>query len=186
MINRKLYVCLAGFVLLGFGNGVLAGPPSTGAYSTDTQQEFVQDQATESITTAQMIMCFMYNTRADLMVNAGQYIAFIDDAACDTSGRASASNSSNSSSSGATAYTRMSLISSKNTTTAPQIVKGHAESKEDDGSIIQIYIHTTASEGPSDSAPNGIMELNFTGVTSAGSKAFRGALGINCKRSNNK
>ncbi len=180
MFNRKLYVHLVGFVLLGFGLGsVIAAPPTTGAYSTDAQQEFVQDQATESITTAQMIMCFMYNTRADAMVNKGQYIAFIDENACDTSGRASASNSSNSSSSGATSYTRMSLVSSKNTSTADQIVKGHAESKEDDGSIMQIYIHTTASEGPSATAPNGIMTLNFTGLTSAGSKSFRGELGIN-------
>ncbi len=179
MLIRKLGIVLPGFLFLLFGNNVFSAPPTTGAYSTDSQQEFVQDQATESISTAQQIMCFMYNVRADLMVNAGQYIAFIDEAACNTSGRASASNSSNSSASGTTSYTRMSMLSTKATVAADQIVKGHAEIVEEDGAKQQVYIHTNSSEGPSATAPNGIMTLNFTGLNSAGNRVFRGELAVN-------
>ena len=112
------------------------------------------------------------------MVNAGKYIAFIDEDACDTSGRASASNSTNQNSSGATSYTRMSIDSVKPTASTPQTVKGHAESKEEDGSITKIYIHTEATESPSATAPNGIMTMNFVGIDTDGSRQFRGELGI--------
>ena len=177
-ISKRNTAWFLSLSLAFFVGTVQAGVPTSGAYAADTQQEFVQDQATESITTAQMIMCFMYNVRADLMVNAGKYIAFIDEDACDTSGRASASNSTNQNANGATSFTRMSIDSVKPTASKPQTVKGHAESKEEGGSITKIYIHSEATESPSPTAPNGIMTMNFTGIDTDGSRQFRGELGI--------
>ena len=67
--------------------GAYAAAPTTGAYGTDPQAQYVADQATDGISNANNILCYIANTRADAMVNLGQYIAFVDESKCDTSGR---------------------------------------------------------------------------------------------------
>ena len=88
MLLRILALSLFSFTLK-------AAIPTSGPFIEDTANEFVQDRATQAISTAQQIFCFMGNTRPDSQVNAGNYIAWIDEAKCDTSGRASATQSSN-------------------------------------------------------------------------------------------
>ena len=149
-----------------------AARPTSGAYATDSQQEYVNDLATEAIAQANSLLCYMANTRADSQVNAGIYVAFIDEAACDSSNRGSSSNSSNEGSSGSIQYTRMSLTSTRASNTANQIVKGHADVSSN-GTSVEIYVHASASEGPSATAPNGVLTMDFSGLV-GGTNVMRG------------
>lgn len=160
--------------LLAPASLALAAPPTSGAYVTDAQQEYVSDQVTEAISNANSILCYLANTRADAMVNQGRYVAFIDEARCDAGDRASASGSSNTSAAGATRYTRMSLTATRATNSSPQLVKGHVE-LGGDGPPVEAYVHVNASAAPSDSLPNGIMSMDYAGVWS-GQKLMRGRI----------
>jgi hypothetical protein len=151
-----------------------AARPTSGAYATDSQQEYVNDLATEAIAQANNILCYIANTRADSQVNAGTYVAFVDEAACDSSARGSSNNSSNEGSSGSIQYTRMSLTSTRASNTADQIVKGHADVSSN-GTSVAVYLYATASEGPSATAPNGVLTMDFSGLVGA-NNAMRGRI----------
>lgn len=143
----------------------IAARPTSGAYVTDPQSEYVNDLATEAISGADQILCFMSNTRADSQVNAGRYVALIDESACDTSGRASADNSNSSGgSSGSIKYTRMSLTSTRASNTSAQIVKGHAEVQS---GTVPVYFYASVSEAASATAPNGVLTFDFSGISNA-------------------
>ena len=105
MKNRYQIVVLAGY----FAFAASAAPPTTGAYVSDPQSEYVQDQTSEGINQANSILCYMANTRPDAMVNLGKYVAFIDESKCNSS-KADASSSSTEGGGSSTTYTRMSLI----------------------------------------------------------------------------
>lgn len=152
--------------------GAYAAAPTTGAYSTDPQAQYVADQATDGISNANNILCYIANTRADAMVNLGGYIAFVDESKCDTSGRSDPGKSSNTSSSGTTAYTRMSLTSTRASNSSPQIVKGHA-AVNNNGTLMPVYIYASATAGPSVSAPNGEIAMNYAGLPTGG-RVMRG------------
>lgn len=153
--------------------GAYAAAPTTGAYTTDPQAQYVADQATDGISNANNILCYIANTRADAMVNLGQYIAFVDESKCDTSGRSDPGKSSNTSSSGTTAYTRMSLTSTRASSSSPQIVKGHA-AVNNNGTLMPVYIYATATAGPSASAPNGEITMDYAGLPPTGGRVMRG------------
>lgn len=148
--------------------------PTKGAYVTDPQSEWVADQSTDAISTASKLLCYMASTRPDAMVNKGQYIAFINEPKCD-SNRGDASASTNSGGGGSTQYTRMSVTSTRDSNTAPQIVKGHAEVKEDVGTV-EVYFYGEQTAAPSAIAPNGEAFLDYAGTTVDGSVGMRGRL----------
>jgi len=147
--------------LLTTAIGAQAAVPTTGAYVTDPQSQYVADQATDGISTASQILCFLSNTRADAMVNLGNYIAFIDESKCDTSGRSDPSKSTSTSAAGTTSYSKMSLTSTRASNTDPQIIKGHAAVSGGQGGNQQIYINVSATAEPSASAPNGVLTMNY-------------------------
>ncbi len=157
---------------------VLATPagaqPTKGAYVTDPQSEWVQDQSTDAISTANKLLCYMASTRPDAMVNKGQYIAFINEPKCD-SNRGDASASTNSGGGGSTQYTRMSVTSTRDSNTAPQVLKGHAEVNDDVGTV-QVYFYGEQTAPPSATAPNGEAFLDYAGATVDGSVGLRGRL----------
>lgn len=159
--------------LISTSLGAYAAAPTTGAYKTDTQTQYVADQATDGIGNANNILCYIANTRADAMVNLGKYIAFIDESKCDTSGRSDPGKSSNTSSSGTTAYTRMSLTSTRASNSSPQIVKGHA-AVNNNGTPMPVYIHASATAAPSVSAPNGEITMNYAGKRTGAAPVMRG------------
>src|ERR1700737_2050564 len=61
-----------------------AAIPSTSAYSTDPQSEYVQDSTSDSISSLNMILCIFGSMGAGSMVNAGPYIALVDMNKCDS------------------------------------------------------------------------------------------------------
>lgn len=56
----------------------LNAAPTSGAYTTDPQNEYTADQATREVVQPSQILCYLSNTRPDAMVNKGQYVALID------------------------------------------------------------------------------------------------------------
>lgn len=165
------------FLLSVLGLGVPSyAQPTTGAYITDPQSEWVQDEATNAVSTPNKLLCFMASTRPDAMVNKGQYLALINESKCDSS-RGDASASTNSGGGQSTEYTRMSVTSSRATNSSPQIVKGHAEVVNDEGTL-NTYFYGEQTAAPSASAPNGEAFLDYAGATADGLTAMRGKLTV--------
>jgi hypothetical protein len=55
----------------------------------------------------------------------------------------------------------MSVTSTRASSTAAQIVKGHADMTTDDGMKLPIFMHMTQSEAGTTSAPNGVLTFNY-------------------------
>ena len=56
---------------------------STADYNSDSSDTYVYERSADAFQTANMILCYMAQTRADLMLNAGNYKAQIDEARCE-------------------------------------------------------------------------------------------------------
>lgn len=59
-------------------------PPAGSAYFTDGQSSYVEDATSQGIGTVNMITCFMSSMRPDALVNAGNYVALVDEKKCDS------------------------------------------------------------------------------------------------------
>src|ERR1700690_2797791 len=95
-MNRNIYVCSALLAASLAARAAQGGIPSTSAYSTDPQSEYVEDSTSDSISSLNMILCVFGSMGAGSMVNAGPYIALVDMNKCDSkaasSGAAGATN----------------------------------------------------------------------------------------------
>lgn len=161
----------AGAALAACAPFVMAAPSSTSAYMTDVQHSFVQDQTSDGINQVNTITCFMGAMKPDSMVNAGDYVALVDESKCDTSSRDKASNSTSSNSgSSASQYITATLNSTRTSSSAPMTVKTWV-----DETALTIYVYTTASVAPSDTNPYGEFRMDFCGNAS-GSCMFNGFL----------
>ena len=65
---------------------------ATADYNNDDTQTFVYERSADAFNTANMILCWMQQSRADLMLNAGNYKAQIDTAKCEEGSGDSKSN----------------------------------------------------------------------------------------------
>jgi hypothetical protein len=141
----------------------VAAPPTSGEFVTDPQSQNVQDASTEALTTASEILCYLANTRPDLMVNQGTYTALVDRSKCSTSALSDASNSSQTTTAGAVSYQTFSMTGTRADNQSPQIGIGHVDWTGDgDGATsIPIFIHYSQTQAPSASAPNGDMSLVY-------------------------
>jgi len=167
---------LTALVFGGLANACLAAQPTGGAYVSDPQSEYVQDQTSEGISQANNILCYMSNTRPDAMVNLGRYVAFIDESKCNSS-KADASSSSSEGGGSSTSYTRMSLTSSRESATSAQIGKGHAAVTMGGNTPTYVYIHTSITGAPTATNTNGSLTMNLAALTvSGGNKMMRGKI----------
>ncbi len=161
-VDRLWGICLAMSTLLVPWNHVFAAP-STGAYVTDVQNEFVQDQVLDRVSTVNMILCFMGNLRADAKVNAGSYLALVDESQCN--GRGAADTGGSGGASAAVNYARAIVQSTRASNTDPMIVKAWVRPAGNE----LIYTYTTVTSAPSSTNPNGVFTMNFCGVSAASS-----------------
>ena len=171
MKNRYQIVVIAGY----FAFAASAAPPTTGAYVSDPQSEYVQDQTSEGINQANNILCYMANTRPDAMVNLGKYVAFIDESKCNSS-KADASSSSSEGGGSSTTYTRMSLTSTRSSSTSAQISKGHAavtfgSGGGQSGTPAYVYVYGSATGAPTTTNTNGVLSMNLAAIPVTGSTA---------------
>lgn len=144
--------------------------PTSGAYVSDPQSEYVQDKTSEGTSHASEILCYMANTRPDAMVNKGSYVAFIDESKC-SADKADAKNSSSEGGGSSTNYTRMRLNSTRASNTSAQIVKGHASvNMGPQQTPSYVYIYASGTEAPSATAPNGVVTMQMAALATGNSR----------------
>ncbi len=128
----------------------------------------------EPLDTVNMILCLMDQTQASEMVNAGAYIAMVNEDACDkgsnqSSGGGGQGESTNSSQ--VVHLNRWTVVSTRADDTSPMIVKFWVPGKAnatDPGDGQNILGEITATEGVSDTKPFGAFSMNYLGVVDAG------------------
>src|SRR5260221_340622 len=147
-----LYVAIAASCLLGAAR---AAPPSTSAYATDPQSEYVQDTTADSISSLNMVLCVFGSMGAGSMVNAGPYIALVDMNKCDTK-KASAAAA------GATNYATAVLDVTRTSNNDPMLGKVWLSMSEQ-GNAVDVFIHLSATESPSSTQPYGLFRLDYLG-----------------------
>ena len=136
---------------------------STSDYKVDKTQTFVYEKSADALETVNNILCMIGQTRADLMVNTGNYKAQVDENKC--SERSGDSKSNNPS------Y-KMFVVNSSRADGEPMVVKLWVPN--DNGLI---YAKAKVWQPPSDDYPVGHFKLNFKGLqgeTATGTQFMNG------------
>src|ERR1700693_669588 len=150
--TKCFYVAIAASCLLGTAQ---AAPPSTSAYATDPQSEYVQDTTADSISSLNMVLCIFGSMSAGSMVNAGPYIALVDMNKCDTKKASGAA-------AGATNYATAVLDVTRASNNDPMLGKVWLSMSEE-GKAVDVFIHVSATESPSSTQPYGLFRLDYLG-----------------------
>ena len=158
-ISKKLLVLT---VLFGTSLAAIAAPPTSGAYITDPQEQYVKDRSLETIQDASSIICYVSKVRADAMVNRGRYTALVDANACENAAQSATSSSNTSATASSVVYDTHSVTVTRADNNSPQFMKGHIKANREDGGVIAIYTNGQATSGPTPSLPNGIFSLDFS------------------------
>lgn len=175
---QRRFLLIGVCLLTGMSHSFAQTAPASGAYLTDPENSYVQDEALKSIQTVNMIMCFMGSLRPEQKVGSGAYLALVDKGKChDKSG----GESSTSTGSNATVeYVKAIVNSSRASDTAPLVAKTWIEMKEEESGsqfIQDAYVLTTVNEGASSSNPNGNFSMEFSGYhRGTGANLMRGTL----------
>ena len=145
---------------------------ATADYNNDDTQTFVYERSADAFNTANMILCWMQQSRADLMLNAGNYKAQIDTAKCEEGSGDSKSN---------TPKYEMWTLNSSRAEGEPMIVKAWIpfDDNEDGEPDSMIYAQNKIYRGPSTTYPWGFFKMNFKllqGKTTSGTELFSGYL----------
>ncbi|MBI3897765.1 MAG: hypothetical protein HY308_05630 [Gammaproteobacteria bacterium] len=146
-------------------------PLPSGEYASDEQHVYVWDESMDSLSTVNEILCYFGQLKTDEMVNQGAYIALVDENKCRQGQNQSSSGSTGQSSTGTTtSYETWTVLSTRASADAPQIVKvwvpGADSANPEDASTILAQI--TITEGTSATKPYGSFVLNFKGVIDSG------------------
>lgn len=158
MKNRSLklgglvWVMCATYSATGF-----AATPTSGAYVTDTTDQYVEDQASQVLNQANSVLCYMgaMNPSASAIVNSGAYVALIDQKKCD-------SNSGGGKSTGAGASYQKAIVNSTQTTGTPLVAKVWIEDP-----YSNINAKASATKSPSATLPYGAFSVNWCGTSAA-------------------
>src|ERR1700688_3667514 len=160
--TKCLYAATAVTCLLGTAQ---AAPPSTSAYATDPQSEYVQDTTADSIASLNLVLCVFGSMSAGDMVNAGPYIALVDMNKCD-------SKADSSSAAGATNYATAVLDVTRTSYSDPMIGKVWL-SMSDQGNALDVFVYLSATQSPSATEPYGLFRLDYLGKKN-GATGFNG------------
>src|ERR1700730_7808745 len=163
-MNTKILACTA-LAVGSLTSAAQAAIPSTSAYSTDPQSEYVQDSTSDSISSLNMILCIFGSMGAGSMVNAGPYIALVDMNKCD-------SKAASSGAAGATNYATVVLNVTRATNNDPMIGKVWL-SMTDQGNALDVFVHLSATQSPSAAEPYGLFRLDYLGKKN-GATGFNG------------
>ena len=140
-------------------------------YMTDVASNHVYDPSMEQIATVNHILCFLSQTGATEMVNAGPYNAQINEQRCEQGGDPSASSTGQSSGVALVLSTWV-VNSVRQSRTSPQTVSFWVPQNDDNGqSMGSIYARATISDSPSAENPFGRFALNFAMVPDQGDVA---------------
>jgi hypothetical protein len=142
--------------------------PADADYYTDSQRVHVFDPSTEPISTVDMILCMLDQTRYVDLVNAGDYIAQVDQTSCGD-GSDDSGDATGQSSAGKTPQLHNWVVNSFRASAAdPQVVHAWVPEKKDGGGgPMTIRAKLTVTSGVSANDPFGAFKLCFAGVDDA-------------------
>jgi hypothetical protein len=155
-ISKKLLVLT---VLFGTSLAAIAAPPTSGAYITDPQEQYVKDAALDAIANASAIVCYIDKVRADAMVNKGRYNALTSFKSCEH-GAGDASSSLNNAGATSVIYDVHNLASTRADNNSAQITKGHIKMDGEDTPMAG-YTYGEATAAPTSLLPNGLFYLDY-------------------------
>ena len=131
------------------------GPTTGSAYYTDVTNSYVQDQTSQVMGSLNNILCYMGAMGPSLMVNAGDYIALVDQNVCESKGSGGQSGNTGS------AYTAVVVNSARASTAVPMTVKAWVSPQV--GADIRVY--ATATQAPDATLPYGVFNMNYCNMT---------------------
>lgn len=154
-----------GTVSAGAGSNPAASFPADSDYNQDEVHAHMWDSATEPLDIINEILTAVSQTRADEFVNEGAYVALVEMVGKDGDDAASTGQSS---SANATELEPWTILSTRASATAAQIVRFWITEEEDFGGgtpmVNQIFGKATVTEEPSDTKPYGSFGLDFAFV----------------------
>ncbi len=147
-LSRLAIIALSAFPAI-----TVAAPPSTSPYYTDTTNSYVHDQTSEVMSQLNGILCYMSAMAPSQEVNAGNYIALIDQNTCEE--RSSGGQSNNTGPS----YTAAVVNSTRASSTDPMLAKVWVSPQQNNN----IAVYATATEAPSATLPYGVFRMDYCG-----------------------
>ena len=136
------------------------GFATTADYNLDESTTFVWEESADVLDTVNSILCMIGQSRPDLMINAGNYKAQIDENKCDSGDGDSKSN--------APSY-EMWTVNSSRSKGEPMIVKAWVPKHGD-----TIHAKMKVYRKPSTEYPVGFFKMNFKAVTNDGREYMKG------------
>jgi len=133
---------------------VFAAIPSTAPYNTDTTDTYVVDQTSKAMSQLNGILCYIGSMDPAEMVNAGDYIALIDNKACNPNDGGGQGGNTNSGSS----YEPVTVNSSRADTNSPMNVKVWINQPRNNSTI---KAYASATQAPSATNPYGLFRLDY-------------------------
>jgi len=144
----------------------LTGLPPASDYANDKVSIYVNERSLETFGSVSEILCMVRQSRYDVMLNRGPYIAQVDKNLCSSarSNASSAGQASTNQSSGATMpnYENWTVNSFRISSQSPHIVQVWVHSQDNNSSKVQlIYAKIVITEGANTAPPYGVFSLNF-------------------------
>jgi hypothetical protein len=131
-----------------------AAIPSTAPYNTDTTDTYVVDQTSKAMSQLNGILCYIGSMDPAEMVSAGDYIALIDDKACNPNDGGGQGGNTNSGSN----YEPVTVNSSRADTNSPMNVKVWINQPRNNSTI---KAYASATQAPSASNPYGLFRMDY-------------------------
>ena len=144
-----------------------ATPPGGSDYANDKINVYVEERSAEAFDTINNILCMMGQTKYDVMLNKGAYIALVDNNLCSSNksdASSAAQDSQNqSSSSNMPDYSTFVVDSYRVDDNSPQYgeVWVHEKARAGQDPEKLIFVKFTISEGMTTTNPYGIFQLDF-------------------------
>jgi len=147
-----------------------ATPPAASDYTNDRINVYVEERSAEAFDTINNILCMMGQTKYDVMLNKGAYIALVDNNVCSSNksdASSAAQDSQNqSSSSNMPDYSTFVVDSYRVDDNSPQYSEIWVHEKARPGNQDPekvIFVKLTITEGMTTTNPYGLFQLDFLG-----------------------
>ncbi len=162
---------------LGLSALSVSALPANSDYHTDPSHTYVAERSAEAFGIINEILCYMAQTRYDLMLNQGNYKAQIDVGQCERErdSASSAGKESQDQSSGAnmTEYELWTVNSARADNYSPHIVKVWFSEEAGEWDPAQNFeVKVVITEGKSAGNPYGLFTLNFKASSPDGSTTY--------------
>jgi hypothetical protein len=138
-------------------------------YKADKTQVWVSERSAEAFNEINNILCMISQSKLDVMLNQGAYVALVDQTQCDSSksDASSAGQDSQNQSSSTTMpdYMTFTVDATRADNSSPEFAKVwvHSKAKGSDPEQI-IMVNIIITEGKSDTNPYGLFNMTFLGL----------------------